>query len=45
MEMFLAMLIKPFLALGVLCIAFPIKRAVQRMPDCRLKRILLISWR
>jgi hypothetical protein len=42
--MFLAMLMKPFILFGMLLIAWPIKRAVQRMPDGRIKRFLLISW-
>jgi hypothetical protein len=25
-------------------LAYPIKRYVERMPDCKLKRFLLISW-
>ncbi len=42
--MFLAMAAKPFFVLACLVVAIPIKRAVQRMPDSRLKRFLLISW-
>jgi len=43
--MFLAMVFKPFIALGCLLLALPIKRRVQRMKDSKLKRFLLISWR
>lgn len=40
--MFLAMALKPFVLLAMLCIAWPFKRAVQKwMPDGKLKRALL----
>lgn len=42
--MFLAMVFKPFIALGCLTVAIPFKRAVQRMKDGKIKRFLLISW-
>jgi hypothetical protein len=45
MDIFLAVLFGKFLLLGMLLIAWPIKRAVQRMRDCWLKRVLLINWR
>lgn len=44
MEMMLAMIFKPFIALGMLVIALPFKRMVQRMKDGKIKRFLLISW-
>lgn len=34
-----------FILLGMLVLAWPVKRAVQRMPDSKLKRFLLISWK
>jgi len=44
MEKFLGMALAPFFVLACLAIGYPIIRAVKRMKDCRLKRILLISW-
>lgn len=45
METFLAVLLSKFVLFGMLLIAWPIKRAVQRyMKDGKLKRFLLISW-
>lgn len=44
-DVFLAVLLSKFLLLGMLVIAWPIKRAVQRMRDSWLKRVLLFSWR
>ena len=44
MEMMLAMIIKPFLVMGMLLVAYPVKRMVQKMKDGKLKRFLLISW-
>ena len=43
MLVFLTMLAKPFVALvifGLICL--PARLAVQKMPDCKLKRLLLI---
>jgi hypothetical protein len=41
-------LLRPFVALVVLLvaavIAWPIRRAVYRLPEGRLKRLLLIRW-
>jgi hypothetical protein len=34
----------PFMLLLMLLIAYPFKRYVQKMKDCKLKRFLLISW-
>lgn len=46
MTVFLAMFLKGFLLLGMLCLAWPIKRLVElKMKDGRLKRFLLISWK
>lgn len=45
MSTFLGILLSKFMLLGMLVIAWPIKRAVQRMPDSRVKRVLLISWK
>lgn len=43
MEMFLMMVIKPFMAFGMLLVAWPIKRLVQlKMMDGRIKRLLLL---
>jgi hypothetical protein len=44
MEWVIALVLKPFALVAVLCLAYPIKRYVERMPDCKLKRFLLISW-
>ena len=42
MEMFLAMVIKPFLLLACLVVAYPFVLAVRRlMPEGRVKRLLL----
>lgn len=41
---FWAVFASKFILFGMLLVAWPIKRAVQRMPDSRLKRFLLISW-
>lgn len=42
MDVFLAAVVKPFMLLVVLVIAWPVKRAVELyMPDNRLKRALL----
>lgn len=43
-EIFFAMALKGFALAGMLAIAYPIKKAVERMPDCRLKRLLLFRW-
>lgn len=46
MTMFLAMLAKPFILFAMLMAAWPIKRLIEKkMPDGRLKRILLFSWK
>lgn len=44
---FWAVLVKPLVALILIgCIATPIRVAVQKwMPDSKLKRFLLFSWR
>jgi hypothetical protein len=42
--MFWAIFASKFILVGMLLVALPIKRAVQRMPDTRLKRFLLVSW-
>jgi hypothetical protein len=41
MDIFLAMLLKPFFALLLLVIAWPFVWLVHQMPDNRLKRLLL----
>lgn len=43
----IALLIKPLVAFVILVlIALPIRMAVKRwMPECKLKRILLFSWK
>ena len=41
---FLAQALAPFMLLGMLLIAHPFKRAVERMKDGKLKRFLLIRW-
>lgn len=39
------MVLKPFLVVGMLALAYPIKRLVERkLPDGKLKRFLLIRW-
>ena len=45
MEHALAQAGAPFVLLVMLLIAWPFKRAVQKMKDCKFKRIMLISWR
>jgi hypothetical protein len=43
--MFLAAAIKPFLALGMLCIARPLSWLIGRyMKDGKLKRMLFTRW-
>jgi hypothetical protein len=37
--------LKPLLLVPLLLITRPFKRLVMRLPDSRLKRFLLISWR
>lgn len=45
MDKFYAMALAPFTLFAFLLIAWPIKRLVQlKMPDCWLKRLLLIRW-
>ncbi len=45
MEKFFGQLLAPFVLLVMLCIAYPIKRAVEKkMKPGRLKRILLFTW-
>jgi hypothetical protein len=44
MATFWGILLSKWLLLLMLLIAHPVKRAVQRMPDSRIKRFLLISW-
>lgn len=44
MEKFLVMALYPFALFVMLLIAWPFKRAVQRMKDSRIKRLLLWSW-
>jgi hypothetical protein len=43
MEIFLALLIKPFVMLAFLLIAWPFKWLAQQLPDGRLRRLLLCS--
>lgn len=45
MTAFFAMLLKPLVAIPFLLIAYAGKRLVERMPDCKLKRVLLFSWK
>lgn len=45
MTMFLAMLIKPFVLLLLLCIAYPFVVLFKRhFPEGRVKRLLLRRW-
>lgn len=45
MEAFLVMLIKPFVTVPFFLAAHAGKKLAQRLPDGRLKRFLLISWK
>ena len=45
MSAFIVMLIKPFVGLPFFAIAAAGRRAVEKWPDSRLKRFLLISWK
>lgn len=45
MDAFIVMLIKPFVAVPFLLVAWSGKKWVERWPDSRLKRILLFSWK
>ena len=42
-------LIRPFVALAVLLVAaalaWPVRQAVYRLPEGRLRRVLLLRWR
>jgi uncharacterized membrane protein YbaN (DUF454 family) len=43
MEVFLSVFLKPFLLLALLCLAYPVKRYVERLPDSKTKRFLLFG--
>lgn len=42
MGVYLAILLKPFIVLGFLGLLLVVRHLVMLMPDCRLKRILLL---